>query len=617
MDTIFGVSIQALMGQLIVGMINGSFYALLSLGLAIIFGLLNIINFAHGALYMMSAFVAWLLLNKLGIGYWGALLLAPLTIGAIGVGVERVLLKRLYHLDHLYGLLLTFGLALVVQGTFFQLYGSTGMRYETPDALIGGMRLGFMFLPYYRAWVIAASVLVCLGTWLVIEKTKLGAYLRAGTENPAMVRAFGINVPRMITLTYGFGVALAGLAGVMAAPIYQVSPLMGTDIIIVVFAVVVIGGMGSILGSVATGFGLGVIEGLTKVFYPEASSTVIFIVMALVLIVKPAGLFGSIVNRPQTVEVGTVIRAADARFHHRAFIVVGLVFAAAPFVLYPVFLMKVMCFALFAAAFNLLIGYVGLLSFGQAMFLATGGYVAAHIAKVWGWTPELAIVAGAAAATVLGVVAGAIAIRRQGIYFAMITLALSQMVYFFYLQVPFTHGEDGIQAVPRGRLFGLIDLNNMWALYAFVYAICGGGILLIYRVVHSPFGEILRAIRDNEPRAISLGYRTSQYKLLAFVIAAGLSGLAGATKTIVFQLASLADAHWSISGEVVLMTLLGGMGTVFGPIAGAALLISIESYLAQLSGWVIIVQGLIYIVCVLSFRRGLVGELGRWVQRPL
>jgi branched-chain amino acid transport system permease protein len=403
----------------------------------------------------------------------------------------------------------------------------------------------------------------------------------------------------------------------MAAPIYQVSPLMGTDIIVVVFAVVVIGGMGSIIGSVATGFALGVIEGLTKVFYPEASSTVIFIVMALVLLVKPAGLFASVVNRPQTVEVGIVVRAADALFHRKAFMVAGLLFAVAPFVLYPVFLMKVMCFALFAAAFNLLIGYVGLLSFGQAMFLATGGYIAAHIAKVWGWTPELAIVAGTLASTTLGALSGAIAIRRQGIYFAMITLALAQMVYFFYLQVPFTHGEDGIQAVPRGRLFGLVNLNNVWALYAFVYAVCGGGILLIYRVVNSPFGEILRAIRDNEPRAISLGYRTSHYKLLAFVIAAGLAGLAGATKAIVFQLASLADAHWSISGEVVLMTLLGGMGTVFGPIAGALLLVSIESYLAQLAGWVVIVQGVIYVVCVLSFRRGLVGEVGRWARRPL
>src|SRR3954462_6634453 len=292
MTEIFGVPTQALFGQLLIGLINGSFYALLSLGLAVIFGLLNIINFTHGAQYMMGAFVAWFLLNKAGIGYWWSLLLAPIIIGALGVVIERTMLARLYKLDHLYGLLLTFGLALVIQGVFRNEFGSSGQPYQIPGELTGGINLGFMFLPKYRAWVIVASLVVCLATWYVIERTKLGRYLRAATENPALVQAFGINVPRMVTLTYGFGVALAALAGVMAAPIYQVSPLMGSDLIIVVFAVVVIGGMGSIMGSILTGFGLGVIEGLTKVFYPEASSTVIFVVMALVLLIKPAGFFG-------------------------------------------------------------------------------------------------------------------------------------------------------------------------------------------------------------------------------------------------------------------------------------------------------------------------------------
>jgi branched-chain amino acid transport system permease protein len=290
---IFGVPIQAMMGQLLIGLINGSFYALLSLGLAVIFGLLNIINFAHGALYMLGAFCAYLLLNKLGIGYWPSLVLAPLIVGAIGVAIERLMLSKLYKLDHLYGLLLTFGLALVIQGIFRNEYGSAGQPYTMPEQLLGGYNLGFMFLPHYRGWVIAASIVICLATWYVIERTKLGSYLRAATENPQLVQAFGINVPRMITLTYGFGVALAALAGVMAAPIYQVSPQMGADLIIVVFAVVVIGGMGSIMGSIVTGFGLGLIEGLTKVFYPEASNTVIFIIMAIVLLIRPAGLFGT------------------------------------------------------------------------------------------------------------------------------------------------------------------------------------------------------------------------------------------------------------------------------------------------------------------------------------
>jgi len=293
MTEIFGVPTQALFGQLLIGLINGSFYALLSLGLAVIFGLLNIINFTHGAQYMLGAFCAYLLLNKLGVGYWWSLALAPLIVGALGMLIERLMLKHLYKLDHLYGLLLTFGLALIIQGVFRNEYGSSGQPYPIPQELAGGHNLGFMFLPNYRAWVIAVSLVVCFATWFVIERTKLGSYLRAATENPALVQAFGINVPRMITLTYGFGVALAAFGGVMAAPIYQVSPQMGADLIIVVFAVVVIGGMGSIMGSILTGFGLGVIEGLTKVFYPEASNTVIFIIMAIVLLIRPAGLFGA------------------------------------------------------------------------------------------------------------------------------------------------------------------------------------------------------------------------------------------------------------------------------------------------------------------------------------
>ncbi|AYO80885.1 MULTISPECIES: branched-chain amino acid ABC transporter permease [Methylobacterium] len=292
MTMIFGVPTQALFGQLLLGLINGSFYAILSLGLAIIFGLLNIINFAHGALYMMGAFVAWMLLTYVGLGYWWALGLAPLVVGAFGILLERVLIARLYKLDHLYGLLLTFGLALIIQGLFRNQYGVSGLPYAIPAELSGGQRLPFMFLPNYRAWVVVASLTVCIATWLVIEKTKLGAYLRAATENPTLVQAFGVNVPLFLTLTYGFGVALAGFAGVLAAPIYSVNPNMGADIIIVVFAVVVIGGMGSIIGSVITGFALGLVEGLTKVFYPEASATVIFVIMVLVLLVKPAGLFG-------------------------------------------------------------------------------------------------------------------------------------------------------------------------------------------------------------------------------------------------------------------------------------------------------------------------------------
>lgn len=292
MTELFGIPLPALLGQLLLGLVNGSFYAMLSLGLAVIFGLLNVINFAHGALYMMGAFVAWLGLTYLGLNYWVMLVLAPIVVGIFGIVIERLLMRHIYKLDHLYGLLLTFGLTLLIEGVFRSFFGVSGQPYPTPELLRGATNLGFMVLPNYRAWVVVASVTVCLVTWFVIERTRLGALLRAGTENPKLVEAFGVNVPRMVMLTYGFGVGLAGFAGVLAAPVLQISPLMGSNLIIVVFAVVVIGGMGSILGAIVTGLGLGVIEGMTKVFWPEASSTVVFIIMAIVLLIRPAGLFG-------------------------------------------------------------------------------------------------------------------------------------------------------------------------------------------------------------------------------------------------------------------------------------------------------------------------------------
>jgi len=318
-------------------------------------------------------------------------------------------------------------------------------------------------------------------------------------------------------------------------------------------------------------------------------------------------------------EVAPALETPSATGLHQlvAFAVMVVFFVVAPFFIYPLFLMKALCFALFACAFNLLIGYVGLLSFGHAAFLGSAGYVSAHIAKVWGWPPELAILAGTLVAGALGVVIGALAIRSRGIYFANITLALAQMIYFFCLQAPFTHGEDGIQAVPRGMLFGFLDLRNTMAMYFVVLAVFLAGFLLIYRTIHSPFGQVLKAIREHEPRAVSLGYTAEQYKLLAFVLSATLSGLAGGTKAIVFQLASLTDVHWTMSGEVVLMTLLGGLGTVFGPVVGALIVMSLENYLSQLGAWVTVAQGVIFVLCVLTFRRGVVGELARLIRKPL
>ena len=609
MFEIFGVPSTALFGQLLLGMINGAFYATLSIGLAVIFGLLNIINFAHGAQYTAGAFVAWMLLNYLGIGYWGALLLAPLIMAGIAVVLEKTIIARTYKMDHLYGLLLTFGFALVIEGGFRQAYGVSGLPYAIPEQLTGGINLGFMFLPLYRTWAVAVSLVVCLAVWFLVEKTRLGSVLRAATENPVTVKSFGINVPRYITLTYALGVALAAVAGVVAAPIYQVNPLMGSNLVVVVFAVVVIGGMGSIGGAIVSGLGLGVVEGLTKVFYPEASNFVIFVIMAIVLLTKPSGLFG------KPLQVQNVVAAEatreplrlDPRWQRLGWWALGAAALVAPLLVYPLFMMKVLCFALFAAAFNLLLGYVGLLSFGHAAFFGAAAYATGVAMKGWGLSAELGLLVGLGAGAALGLVFGAIAIRRQGIYFSMITLALSQVVYFVAVQARFTGGEDGLQSVPRGRLFGLVDLENSLAMYYVVLAVFVLAYLFVVRVLQSPYGEAIRAVRDNEQRAQSLGYATSRYKLLAFTLSAALAGLAGGMKVLVFGVASLTDVHWHASGEVVLMSLLGGVGTLLGPIVGAFTFVSLQNYLAPLGSWVLIVQGLIFIACVLLFREGLVG----------
>jgi branched-chain amino acid transport system permease protein len=628
---IFGVPVQILLGQILLGLINGAFYALLSLGLAIIFGMLNIINFAHGTLFMLGAFVAWAILEPniwlhmispdlsapewLSIGYWPALIIVPIVVGAFGMLLEKTVISRLYRLDHLYGLLLTFGLSLVIEGLIRNAFGSSGMPYRIPYPLQGGLDLGFMFMPSYRGWVVVAALVVCLGTWLLIEKTSLGANLRAATESPKLVQAFGLNVPRMVTLTYAAGVALAAFAGVLAAPIYSVDPNMGSDFIMVVFAVVVIGGMGSILGSIVAGFGLGLVEALTKVYYPQGSSTVIFVVMTIVLLVRPADQSArSMSDAITTVAPPPTLTSRFNLFGFRGVQAVGLLVLAllvvvSPFFVYRVFLMEAMCFALFACAFNLLIGFGGLLSLGHAAFFGMGSYIAAWTAKQWGLTPELAILAGACVGGAMGALTAWIAIRRRGLYFAMITLALAQMVYFFCLQAPFTGGEDGIQQVPRGALLGLFPLADDKAMYAFVSVIFLFFFILIHRVIHSPFGQVLKAIRENEARAISLGYPTDNFKLITFTLSAFIAGIAGGLSSIVFSVATLTDVNFSTSGDVVLITLLGGLGTVFGPLAGAVIVKALEQYLSVYGSWVTVTEGLIFVACVLVFRRGILGEI--------
>ena len=615
------ISISSLLGQLMLGLVNGAFYAVLSLGLSIIFGVLNVINFTHGAQYMMGAFVAWLLLTLFGVGYWPALILAPVIVGLSGMALEWLLIRHTYKLDHLYGLLLTVGLATVIEGVFLNLYGAAGLPYPIPTIFKGGIDLGIMYLPTYRAWVIVAAAIVCAATWFLIERTRLGSYLRAATENPQLVRAFGVRVPLMITSVYGLGVGLAAFAGVLGAPIFQVSPFMGSNLIIVVFAVVVIGGMGSIAGSIVTGFGIGIIEGLTKYFWPEAANTAVFVIMTLVLMLRPMGLFGkTIILHAQTSATGQIGHKPTLGIvpsHAIAALTITAAVIIAPYFGYPVIIMHVMCFALFAMSVNLLLGYAGLVSFGHAMFFGMSGYITAYTTKEWGVTPEIGVLLGVLTAAAIGLVTGAVAIRRQSIYFAMITLAFSQMIYFFCLQAPFTGGEDGIQAVPRGMLFGLIDLNVTMNMYAMVAVLFLAGLFVTYRIIHSPFGHVMKAIRDNEPRAISLGYDVQRYKLTAFVLSAAIAGVAGSLKALVFQIASLTDVSNLVSGEVLFMALLGGLGTVFGPIAGATLVIGMQHYLSWLGSWVLLVQGAVFVIFVVLVRRGIVGEISKRLRVPL
>jgi branched-chain amino acid transport system permease protein len=613
MTELFGIAPAQLFGQLLLGLINGACYAMLSIGLAIIFGLLNIINFTHGAQYMMGAFCAWLLLNFAGIGYWPALIIAPIVIGLFGLALERLFLKRIYKLDHIYGFLLTFGLSLIIEGLFRQRFGSSGQPYEIPEMFQGGYELGFVFIPYYRVWVIVLSLIICVGTWFAIERTRMGAYLRAGTENAELTQAFGINVPRMVSFTYGLGVALAGLAGVMVAPIFQVSSTMGSNIIAIVFAVVVVGGMSSIRGAIIGGFVLGTIEGLTKVIYAPASSTAIFVIMGLILLLRPAGLFGT--EMPAGAGHAVSVPATPPAVARATTVVLLALAVVAPFVLYPIFLMKALCYGLFAIAFGLLIGYAGLMSFGHAAFFGGAAYVTAYTVKMWGFPTELGILAGGAVGALLGLIVGGLAIRRRGMYFAMITFSLAMIVYFYAVQAPWTQGEDGIQNVPRGHALGLIDLNPSLNLYYFVLAIFLIGYAILHRIIHSPFGQIMKAIRENETRAISLGYRVNQYRLVVFVISAALAGVAGVTKTIVFQLATLSDVGWHISGLVVLMAIVGGIGTKLGPVVGAFIIVAMDNYLAEAGSWVIVIQGIIFTLCVLAFRRGIVGELLHLLHR--
>ena len=609
MFEVFGIPSQALFGQLMIGLINGAFYAMMSLGLALIFGVLNIINFTHGVQYMMGAFFAWLLLQYAGVGYWPSLILAPIAVGITGLLFERLLLRHLYHLDHLYGLLLTFGLSLLVEGLFRHLYGVSGQPYQIPEALEGSYNLGFMFLPNYRVWVVCASLVVCLGTWWLVERTQLGAYLRAATENPTLVRAFGVNVPRMITLTYVFGAMLAAFAGVSGGADlpgqldhglqHHPDHLRG-------------GGDRRIgldhgvdhhrlHGRADRGADQGFLSGSFEHDRLRHHGR------------RPAGAAAGPVRQAQLLRTATHdadhgkddrpgdpcgARAGAAVLRLSGFPDAGAVHGA-------VCLRVQSAPGLRAASCRS----------GMRPSSAARPISVRMPPRSGAFRPSSRCWPALAAGGFLGFIYGILAARQRGIYLAMITFALAQMVYFIAVQAPFTGGEDGIQAIPRGSFLGIVDLTPSLHMYYFVLGVFVLSLLLIYRIIHSPFGQVLRAMRDNEQRAISLGYRTSFYKVAVFVMSGALSGLAGGLKALVLGIATLADVYWHVNGEVILMTLLGGLGTFFGPVVGALLVVMMQNYLAQFGAWVTIIQGLIFVVFVMAFRRGIVGELGPVVAR--
>lgn len=611
-----GVSLPVVASLAVVGLINGTFYAMLSMGIAIVFGILRIVNFANGAQYMLGALGAWIALNYLGVPYWVSLIAVPLAVGIVSMLVERFLLRRLYHLHHLYGFLATFGVALLIEGVLHQIFGTSGRPYDVPAQLQGALNLGFMYLPTYRGWVLVIGILFCIVTWLAIEKTRLGSYLRASAQNARLVEAFGINVPILIMGTYGFGAAMAALGGVLAAPLFPVAPLMGGNMVIVAFAVVVIGGIGSIPGAIVAGLSLGLIEGLTTLVYPQAANIVIFLVMAVVLLIKPNGLFS---------RSGPVARSGDDNADDLGFtqireprvkktmmvlgiaILLGLL--VLPFHIYPVFITHALCMALFACSFNMLLGYTGMLSFGHAAYFGVASYATGLLLRNVGLTPELAILAGVAAASCIGFIFGLLVIRLNGIYFAMATLALAQLVYFFFLQLKSSGGEEGLQNIPRGKLFGMFDLTSEVSMYFLVLVCFIGAMALMYRILHSPFGQEIQAIRENPARATSLGVDVERCKLLIFVLASAFAGLAGALKTVTMQFVTLSDVHWSLSGAAVIMTLIGGAATFIGPVVGAFILISADTWLSGVGVSHHLIHGVILLVCIVAFRSGLAGGL--------
>jgi branched-chain amino acid transport system permease protein len=592
------------------GLVTGGFIALMSLGLSIIFGMMRVVNFMHGSMYMLGAFVAFVAGSYFGLSLWVALLAAPVLVGLLGVVLERTLIRHLYALDLAYILLLTFGLSLIIEEAARLFFGVTGAPFLVPDALSGAVNLGFTYYPKYRLFVVVVSMILCFGTWFALERTRLGALIRAATERPNLLQCFGGNVPLLVSGTFFFACALAGLSGALAAPIRNVSPFMGQEMIALVFAVVVAGGMGSILGSVVMGFLAGILSTLAAIWFPPAATAIVYIVMLVVLVVRPGGIFRGIDISHFPLHYTPMTERVRRFFMGRPFAIgaacVGL---ALPWFVYPILATDIILWGLMAVGFDLLFAFAGLLSFGQAAYWGAAAYATGVLISKFGMGSWLAFVIGVAFSSFVGLVFGLVIARKKGIYFSMITFAFAEVVYFVVNQFPqYTGGEDGLHDVVRGTLFGF-PLKDDRVFYYVSLAIVAVTIAFVLHILRSPYGLSLMGARENERRMMSIGYNVYMLRVKAYTLSALIVSIAGGLYAMNHQFVTLDSVYWRASGEPVMMTLLGGAGTIFGPIVGSGIVLLLRNTLSSVTDSASLFLGLLFVVIVMLFRRGILGEV--------
>jgi branched-chain amino acid transport system permease protein len=601
---------QYYISQLFNGLVNGGFIALMSLGLSVIFGMMRVVNFAHGALYMLGAFIAFTVGSNFGLSLWVALLVAPVVIGGFGVVLERLFLRRLYGLDPSYNLLLTFGLTLIIEDSMRHFFAVQGAPFLVPGALAGAIDLGFIVYPKYRFFVLMLSLAICGATWLLLERTRLGALVRAGTERPELLRCFGVRVPLLVCGTFAFAAGLAAIAGVLASPLRNISPFMGQEMIATTFAVVVAGGLGSIAGSVVMGFTVGVVSALAAIWYPPAANAATYLLMIVVLIVRPGGIFRGIDvahfplhYTPITLAARRLVMGWKLKALALA---IGLVL---PWLVYPVLAADIVLWGLCALGFDMLFAFAGLLSFGQAAYWGGSAYITGILISRLHYPMWIGFAGGVVIATLVALVFGALIARKKGIYFSMVTFALAEIVYFVINQSPrYTGGEDGLHGITRGSIFG-VSLENQVTFYYAALAVIAAAVAFVFLVIRSPFGLALSGARDSERRMQSVGYNVQGLRLRAYVLSAFLISIAGSLFALNHEFVSLESVYWRASGEPIMMTLLGGAGTVFGPMLGAGIVVFLRDYLSTVTDSGSLVLGVTFVIVVLVFRRGVLGEI--------